>query len=300
MRFLVDSGKPNALSAETVKEITDFRDDRHWRPFHNLKDLSLSITLEAAELLECFQWTGHEDDRPEEREHMAEELADVIIYAVLFADRAGFNLDEIVKAKLVKNLRKYPKPSDKTQKEIPTSAETDDEQGVEQGSTTPSPESRWGKCEEIQSEPQLSLSEEGNSVDRDSQEERGCEQQAQTCVANEASDEAAFHVFATFVAQKPVGEWTSDADNRLTFVKYAKPTLDFWQVLAKENVESRETPNDVPMFFGTNVEGLSRAEIKRLFVRLLRLERMRDGLFLEAQSRGVLVRWLTAWFQAKP
>lgn len=156
------------------------------------------------------------------------------------------------------------------------------------------------KCEEIESEPQTSGSEAGNAASRDSQEKTECELKAQKCLANEATDEEAFRAFATFVAKHPVGEWTSDVDNRLTFVKYAKPTLDFWQVLAKEHVESRETPNDVPMLFGTSVEALSRAEIKRLFVRLLRLERMRDGLFLEAQSRGVLVRWLTAWFQAKP
>lgn len=109
--FRIDSEKENPLSADTVRAICAFRDDRNWRPFHNLKDLALSLNLEAAELLECFQWTGHEEDRPEEREHMAEELADVLIYAVLFADRAGFSLDEIVKRKLIKNLEKYPLPS---------------------------------------------------------------------------------------------------------------------------------------------------------------------------------------------
>ena len=54
----------NAISPETVQRILKFRDDREWGQFHNPKDLSLSICLEAAELLECFQWTGADTDNP--------------------------------------------------------------------------------------------------------------------------------------------------------------------------------------------------------------------------------------------
>ena len=98
----------NAISLETVQRILKFRDDREWGQFHNPKDLSLSICLEAAELLECFQWTGADTDNPGKRSAMVEELADVLTYCVLLSDRLGLNMDEIVQDKLTKSEAKYP------------------------------------------------------------------------------------------------------------------------------------------------------------------------------------------------
>ena len=96
------------LSPETVGRILAFRDERDWRPFHNPKDLAISISLEAAELLELFQWSGADLEAVKKRGELAEELADVLIYAVLLADRTGLSLDEIVGAKLEKNARRDP------------------------------------------------------------------------------------------------------------------------------------------------------------------------------------------------
>ena len=96
------------LSTETVGRILAFRDERDWRPFHNPKDLAISISLEAAELLELFQWSGADLEAVKKRGELAEELADVLIYAVLLADRTGLGLDDIVRAKLEKNARRYP------------------------------------------------------------------------------------------------------------------------------------------------------------------------------------------------
>lgn len=94
---------------EQVKEaVLAFRDARDWKQFHNPKDLAISLSLEAAELLETFQWSGEDlwckDKAPEQQA----ELADVLIYALLLADRLGVDPLEAIAAKLAENDRKYP------------------------------------------------------------------------------------------------------------------------------------------------------------------------------------------------
>ena len=96
------------ISKETSRRITSFRDERDWRQFHNPKDLAISVALEAAELLECFQWSGEATDVPERRAAVAEEVADVMIYCELLCDRLGLEADDIVAAKLAQNEKKYP------------------------------------------------------------------------------------------------------------------------------------------------------------------------------------------------
>ena len=93
---------------DIVKEINKFRDDRNWRQFHNEKDLSLSITLEAAELLELFQWKTSDEVVETNRERLAEEIADVLIYSYMLADNLNFDINDIIRKKLVKNAEKYP------------------------------------------------------------------------------------------------------------------------------------------------------------------------------------------------
>lgn len=97
-----------AISGETMKRILAFRDDRNWKQFHNPKDLAISISLEAAELLECFQWSGADTEVRAKKAAMTEELSDVVIYALLLADRLGIDLDAAVNAKMAKNATKYP------------------------------------------------------------------------------------------------------------------------------------------------------------------------------------------------
>ncbi|MFB2003718.1 nucleotide pyrophosphohydrolase [Staphylococcus aureus] len=91
-----------------MEKINQFRDERNWRQFHNEKDLALSITLEASELLELFQWKSPEDVVESKRERLAEELADILIYSYMFADNLDFDINEIIEQKLVKNAEKYP------------------------------------------------------------------------------------------------------------------------------------------------------------------------------------------------
>ena len=96
------------MTQETINKILQFRDERDWSQFHNPKDLAISISLEAAELLEVFQWSAEDLKCTEKMDKIREELADVIIYCVLMADACDLDIDEIVQAKIKRNNEKYP------------------------------------------------------------------------------------------------------------------------------------------------------------------------------------------------
>ncbi len=96
------------MKPETIEMVLKFRDDRNWKQFHNPKDLAISISLEAAELLEIFQWSGAETGCDGKLPRVKEELADVLNYCILMADACGLDLDEIIQEKVERNARKYP------------------------------------------------------------------------------------------------------------------------------------------------------------------------------------------------
>ena len=96
------------LRDETMQRVIQFRDDRDWRQFHTPKDLAISLSLEAAELLEVFQWSGTDLECRDRLDRIREELADVLSYCVLMADVCGLDLDEILNAKVDQNAAKYP------------------------------------------------------------------------------------------------------------------------------------------------------------------------------------------------
>ena len=96
------------LRDETIARVVKFRDDRNWRQFHTPKDLALSMSLEAAELLEIFQWSGTDLECRDKTDRIREELADILSYCILMADVCGLDLDEIMNAKIDKNEAKYP------------------------------------------------------------------------------------------------------------------------------------------------------------------------------------------------
>lgn len=91
-----------------INEINNFRDEREWRQFHNEKDLAISVSLEASELLELFQWKTNEEVIQTKSEELKEEIADVVIYAYMLADNLGFDMESIIREKLAKNVEKYP------------------------------------------------------------------------------------------------------------------------------------------------------------------------------------------------
>lgn len=90
------------------QKIVEFRDQRGWKPYHNEKDLAISISLEANELLENFQWKTSEEAVSDSRQNIKEEMADILIYLIQMADKMDIDLEEEVLKKLVKNGEKYP------------------------------------------------------------------------------------------------------------------------------------------------------------------------------------------------
>lgn len=96
------------MTQETINQVLKFRDDRNWKQFHNPKDLALSISLEAAELLEVFQWSGSDTVCESKKDKIREELADVLVYCIQMADICGLNMDEIIQEKIKQNNEKYP------------------------------------------------------------------------------------------------------------------------------------------------------------------------------------------------
>ena len=92
------------MKQETIDRIRKFTEDRDWDQFHSPANLVKSIVIEAAELLECFQWSEEKYDI----QHIKEELADVIVYSQNLLDKLELDADEIVNMKMEQNEKKYP------------------------------------------------------------------------------------------------------------------------------------------------------------------------------------------------
>ncbi|THH40742.1 nucleotide pyrophosphohydrolase [Neolewinella litorea] len=88
-----------------IRLLLNFRDDRDWDQFHNAKDLAVALNIESAELLELFLWKNPEEA---DKKRVAEELADVLAYALLIAEKYGLDVSEIVTEKVKRNGEKYP------------------------------------------------------------------------------------------------------------------------------------------------------------------------------------------------
>ena len=92
------------MKQETIERIRKFTEDRDWDQFPSPANLAKSIVIEAAELLECFQWSDEEYDL----QHVKEELADVMVYSQNLLDKLGLDADEIINMKMTQNEKKYP------------------------------------------------------------------------------------------------------------------------------------------------------------------------------------------------
>lgn len=88
---------------EVSKAVVDFTHERDWDQFHSPENLAKSISIESAELLECFQWNSNYD-----KKEVCKELADVVNYCILLADKLGVRLEDIVLEKLEETRKKYP------------------------------------------------------------------------------------------------------------------------------------------------------------------------------------------------
>ena len=92
------------MDSKTIERIRRFSEERDWDQFHTPENLAKSIVIEAAELLECFQWKGEDFDL----QHVKEELADVMVYTQNMLDQLGLDADEIINMKMDQNEKKYP------------------------------------------------------------------------------------------------------------------------------------------------------------------------------------------------
>lgn len=94
----------NNMTEQTINRIRKFTADRDWAQFHTPANLAKSISIEANELLECFQWS----DKDYDLEHVKEELADVMVYCRNLLDKLDLDEDEIINMKMTMNEAKYP------------------------------------------------------------------------------------------------------------------------------------------------------------------------------------------------
>lgn len=93
---------------EIIQTLIKFRDERDWEQFHDSKNLATAISIEAAELNELFLWKTIKESEEVDPEKIKEELADIIAFSLLLANKHGFDIKQIVLDKIRKNGEKYP------------------------------------------------------------------------------------------------------------------------------------------------------------------------------------------------
>jgi NTP pyrophosphatase (non-canonical NTP hydrolase) len=100
------------IKQQLLQQLIAFRKERDWEQFHNPKDLAISLSIEAAELLEWFQWRSEEEIKQQlqsdKRIQLEDELADVAVYLSYLCHDLDIDLNKVVAAKMVKNAEKYP------------------------------------------------------------------------------------------------------------------------------------------------------------------------------------------------
>lgn len=94
---------------EIIKQLREFRDQRDWKQFHNPKDLANAISIETAELMEHFLWKTQEEsyEKVKNNPKIAEEVADIMIFLIYFAETSWIDIEKAVKDKIEKNNKKY-------------------------------------------------------------------------------------------------------------------------------------------------------------------------------------------------
>jgi len=101
-------------TVDNLKEfVKDFVDERDWSQFHNPKNISMALAIEASELMDIFKWDSNDESEEKmsadiSRQNAIDELADVIIYSIAFANRNGIDISDAILQKMKKNEKKYP------------------------------------------------------------------------------------------------------------------------------------------------------------------------------------------------
>lgn len=101
------------IKNELLQQLIAFRQERDWEQFHNPKDVAISLSIEAAELLEWFQWRNKDEINTmlasDKREALEDEIADVAVYLTYLCHDLGVDLNQVIERKMQKNAKKYPK-----------------------------------------------------------------------------------------------------------------------------------------------------------------------------------------------
>lgn len=101
--------------ADLQRRLRDFAAQRNWEPYQTPKNLAMAMVVEAAELVEIFQWLTPEESQaiaqdPARHQHLGEEIADVLLYLLQIADHSCVDIEQALERKLAMNARKYPAP----------------------------------------------------------------------------------------------------------------------------------------------------------------------------------------------
>lgn len=98
----------NAQLSAVIQDLVKFRDERDWKQFHDSKNLATAISIEAAELNELFLWKSIEESEKVDKAKVKEELADILTFSFLLAEKLNLDVIEIVRDKMKINAAKYP------------------------------------------------------------------------------------------------------------------------------------------------------------------------------------------------
>ena len=296
--------------------VAKFRDERDWARFHSSKDLALSVSIEAAELLECFQWSGDDLEAPERTAEIEAEMADVLIYLAMLADHRGVDLDRAVREKLAAAARKYPATAVKGEASAARAAARAIH---EEGEATSSPaETSELRAVSVREEAACApapdgtapvLDAEGASKPEASPVSSGEEKVAEPVQAPEDPREQirlraarlreALATLEKHLETDPAGFWEASPDDRVAYVRYVEPVLAVWRLAGDwlGAPPKRRPPLDPHLYdWDDMTPGLAWAA----FSELVGLERMETGAFLRAANSGLVGRLLRRILDASP
>lgn len=293
--------------------VAKFRDERDWARFHSSKDLALSVSIEAAELLECFQWSGDDLEAPERTAEIEAEMADVLIYLAMLADHRGVDLDRAVREKLAAAARKYPATAVKGEASAARAAaraihEETRRTGANVPATAPSNTEEKKENASLPETVETCVAGDAKAAVRTSVPEEKTAVPIPPPPSEDPRDalrrraEALRDALARLekhLETDPAGFWEASPDDRVAYVRYVEPVLAVWRLAGDwlGAPPKRRPPLDPHLYdWDDMTPGLAWAA----FSELVGLERMETGAFLRAANSGLVGRLLRRILDASP
>ena len=284
--------------------VAKFRDERDWARFHSSKDLALSVSIEAAELLECFQWSGDDLEAPERTAEIEAEMADVLIYLAMLADHRGVDLDRAVRAKLAAAARKYPATAVKGEASAARAAaraihEEARRTGANVPATAPSNTEEKKENASLPETVETCVAGDAKAAVRTSVPEENSEDPRDVLRRRAEALRDALARLEKHLETDPAGFWEASPDDRVAYVRYVEPVLAVWRLAGDwlGAPPKRRPPLDPHLYdWDDMTPGLAWAA----FSELVGLERMETGAFLRAANSGLVGRLLRRILDASP